>query len=122
MGVLLVTWDDFIAECIPAAQAITVSVEGFTGAGAYGDTYAAAAAFGPCVIEDVRRAITVQTVDAYGSEHLSSTTVYAPLDPEVPPGSLVTIPWRSRPARVLAVARLTAPGLALPEHQELSLE
>jgi hypothetical protein len=118
----LVTWDEFIAECIPDAQAVTVAVQQYTGSGAYGNTYAAAVDLGPCVIEDVRRAVVVQTVDAYGSEHLSSTTVFAPLDPEVLPGSLVVIPWRSRPARVIAVARLTAPSLALPEHQEINLE
>lgn len=117
------TWEEFVADCIPAAQAIAVSVQQYAGSGAYGDTYADAFELTPCVIEDVRRAVVVQTVDAYGSEHLSSTTVYAPLDPEIQPGSLVTLPWRTgRPARVLAVARLTAPGLALPEHQELSLE
>lgn len=114
------TWEEFVAQCIPAPQAVSVQL--WTGSGAYGDTYANAIDLTPCVIEDVARAVTVQTVDAYGQEHLSSTTVFAPLTPEVPPGSLITIPWRSRPARVVAVARLTAPGLALPEHQELSLE
>lgn len=116
------TWEEFVAECIPEALTQAVSVQLWTGSGAYGDTHADATEISPCVIEDVRRAVTVQTVDAYGQEHLSSTTVYAPLTPEVQPGSLVTVPWRSRPARVIAVARLTAPGLALPEHQELSLE
>ncbi|PRX23465.1 hypothetical protein [Actinoplanes italicus] len=114
------TWEEFLASV--GLTPHTVTVQAWTGSGAYGDTFAAATSLSPCYIEDVRRAVTVQTVDAYGSEHLSSTTVFAPLDPEIKPGSLVTVPWRSRPARVLAAARLTAPGLALPEHQEINLE
>ncbi|MEV6297851.1 hypothetical protein AB0M02_00425 [Actinoplanes sp. NPDC051861] len=116
------TWEDFVAECIPSAMSTAVTVQPHEGAGAYGDVLGTAFALSPCVIEDVRRAVVVQTVDAYGKEQLSAATVYAPLDPEIKPGSLITIPWRSRPAQVIAVARLTAPGLALPEHQELSLE
>jgi hypothetical protein len=119
---LLVTWEQFVAECIPGAP--TVQVQQLTGSGAYGNTYAAAVDLGPCYIEDTRRAVVVQTVDAYGEEKLSSTTVWAPLDPEVIPGSLLTIPWRTgRPARVIAAARFTDPTSAgLPAHQELSLE
>ncbi|MBB4749131.1 hypothetical protein [Actinoplanes lobatus] len=116
------TWEEFVAANIPDAMATAVTVQQYTGSGAYGDTYADAIDLTPCVIEDVRRAVVVQTVDAYGSEHLSSSTVFAPLNPEIKPGSLAVIPWRSRPARIIAVARLLAPGLALPEHQELSLE
>lgn len=114
------TWDEFFTHVGLTPQ--TVSVQPWTGSGAYGDTYAAPVDLTPCYVEDVRRAVVVQTVDAYGSERLSSTTVFAPLDPEIQPGSLVTIPWRSRPGRAIAVARLTAPGLGLPEHQEINLE
>jgi hypothetical protein len=118
----LVTWEEFVAECLPSAP--DVQVQMFTGSGAYGNTYAAAADFGPCYVEDTRRAVVVQTVDAYGEEKLSSTTVWGPLTPEIIPGSLLTIPWRiSRPARVIAVARFTDPTSAgLPAHQEISLE
>ena len=114
------TWEEFVDTCIPSPTKIIV--QPFEGAGAYGETFGDAIELSPCVVEDIRRAVTVQTVDAYGSQHLSSTTVFAPLNPEIKPGSLVTIPWRSRPGRVVAVQRLTAAGLALPEHQEISLE
>lgn len=114
------TWDQFIAACIPAPQ--YVMVEMLLGAGSRGPVHDHPVQLGPCVVEDTRRAVVVQTGDAQGQEHLSSTTIYAPLDPAVEPGALVTLPWRVFPARVLAVARLTAHGHPLPEHQELSLE
>jgi hypothetical protein len=114
------TWDEFIAACIPAPY--TVTLEALSGSGGYGDVYAAGAPFGPCVIEDTTRKVTVQTADAEGSERLSSTTVYGPLTPQVTPGSRITLPWRTEPVTVLAVSRMDAHGLDLPEHQELSLE
>lgn len=114
------TWDDFIAACIPTPA--TVSVQAYAGASGHGDTWATAADLGPCVVEHDRRIVTVQTVDAAGTQALSSATVYGPLDPAVEPGSLVTLPGDTRAARVLAVARVTAAGLPLPEHQELALE
>ncbi len=114
------TWDEFIATCIPTPH--YVAVEMYAGAGGYGDVHDEPIQIGPCVVEDTTRAVTVQTVEAEGSERLSSTTVYAPLEPAVTPGSRVTLPWRTGAATVLAVARLDAHGHALPEHQELSLE
>ena len=113
------TWAEFIATCIPTPY--TVTVEAYAGAGAYGDVFADPEPYGPCVVEDTTRAVTVQTADAEGDERLSSTTVYGPLSDTLPPGSRITLPW-GKAARVLAVARLEAHGHPLPEHLELSLE
>jgi hypothetical protein len=113
------TWTEFVALCIPAPA--TISVEAYQGTGAYGDVYAAPVAVTPCVVEDTRRLVRVQTQDAAGAEQVSSTTVYAPLDAVAPPGSRVTLP-STRVARVLAASRVEAHGLPLPEHLELSLE
>lgn len=113
------TWEEFVAECIPEPAAVVV--EAYQGSGAYGDVYATSVDVTPCVVEDTRRLVRVQTQDAAGAEAVSSTTVYAPPDTVAPPGSLVTLP-SGRVARVLAVAHLAAHGLPLPEHLELSLE
>ena len=113
------TWEEFVAANLPAPA--TCSVQPLTGSAAYGLTYADSVDVVPCIVEDTRRQVTVQTVDAAGQITLSSTTVYAPLTPEIVPGSLVTTPGRDA-RRVLAVERLTAAGLPLPEHQQLALE
>ena len=114
------TWEEFVDACIPSPH--TVSVEIYQGSGGYGAVYAAPSDLGPCVVEDTARSVNVQTDTAQGTARVSSTTVYAPLSPTVPPGSRVTVPWRTQPATVLAVARMDDHGLALPAHQELSLE
>ncbi|EEP73505.1 hypothetical protein MCAG_03832 [Micromonospora sp. ATCC 39149] len=112
------TWEEFIAAHIPTPA--TVSVEAYEGSGAYGPVYAAAVNVTPCVVEDSRRMVRVQTQDAAGAEQVSSTTVYAPLATVCPAGSRVTAAGRT--ARVLAVSRIEAHGLPLPEHLEISLE
>lgn len=113
------TWEEFIALCIP--EPATISVEAYQGSGGYGPVYAAAADVTPCVVEDTRRLVRVQTQDAAGAEQVSPTTVYAPLDATVPPGSRVTLP-SGRVAKVLAVSRNEAHGHPLPEHLEINLE
>ncbi|WP_431892658.1 hypothetical protein [Micromonospora haikouensis] len=113
-------WATFIELHIPEPR--TVQVQALTGSGAYGDEYAAPADVGPCVVDDTTRRVVVQTQDAEGAEGVSSTTVFAPMGTIAPPGSLVTLPWTGRTARVLAVSVMEDHGLALPEHVELSLE
>ncbi|MBG0560724.1 hypothetical protein [Actinoplanes aureus] len=113
------TWDEFVAECIP--QPRTIRVEAYEGSGAYGDVYGSPVDVGPCVVDDTNRVVAVQTQDAEGTEAVSSTTVFCPPDANVPPGSRITLPG-GRTARVLATSRLDAHGLPLPEHVELSLE
>ena len=114
------TWDQFVATCIPTPA--TISVEAYEGTSGYGQpVYADAVDVTPCVVEDTSRLVRVQTQDAAGAEQVSSTTVYAPLTATVPPGSRVTLA-DGRVSRVLAVSRLEGHGLLLPEHQEISLE
>lgn len=112
-------WAEFIAECIPMPA--TITVEAYEGSGAYGPVFAVPVEVTPCVVEDTRRLVRVQTQDAAGTEQVSSTTVYCPPATAAPAGSRVTIPGRP-PARVLAVSRIDAHGLPLPSHLELSLE
>ncbi|MFF0721344.1 hypothetical protein [Micromonospora sp. NPDC003816] len=111
-------WAEFIAAHIPAPAIVTI--EPYAGAGAYGDVYGAPVEVTPCIVEETRRMVRVQTQDAAGSEQVSSTTVLAPLDTPCPAGSRVT--WNGRTATVLAVARVEAHGLPLPEHLDISLE
>lgn len=113
------TWEEFVAECIPEPAAVVV--EAYQGSGAYGDVYATSVDVTPCVVEDTRRLVRVQTQDAAGAEAVSSTTVYAPPDTVAPPGSRVILP-SGRVARVLAVARLDDHGIGLPSHVEIALE
>jgi hypothetical protein len=113
-----VDWQEFCAENIPTPA--TVTVEALAGSGSYGPVHAAAVAVTPCVVEDVRRMVRVQTQDAAGKEQLSSTTVWMPPATVCPAGSKVT--YGGRTAKVLAVAKLSAHGLDLPEHLEVSLE
>ncbi|RGC68424.1 hypothetical protein C5N14_13640 [Micromonospora sp. MW-13] len=112
------TWEDFVRLHIPAPA--TVTVEPLTGTGAYGPVYGPPNPVSPCVVEDSRRLVRVQTQDAAGHEAVSSTTVWAPLATVCPAGSRVTAAGRT--ARVLAVSRVEAHGLPLPEHLEISLE
>lgn len=111
-------WADFVAVHIPTPA--TISVQAYEGSGAYGDVLAAPADVTPCVVEQTRRLVRVQTQDAIGTEQVSSTTIYCPPDTACPPGSRVT--WAGRTSRVLARSDLSAHGLDLPEHVELSLE
>ncbi|TCB97580.1 hypothetical protein E0H26_11720 [Micromonospora zingiberis] len=111
-------WAEFIAAHIPEPS--TVLVEPYAGSGAYGDVYGEPVEVTPCIVEETRRLVRVQTQDAAGREQVSSTTVFAPLDTTCPAGSRVT--WNGRTARVLAVSRVEAHGLPLPEHLEISLE
>lgn len=113
------TWAEFCALYIPEPAIVTV--EAYAGSGGRGDLYAAAVAVTPCVVEDSRRRVRVQTQDAAGAEQTSSTTVWAPLGTSAPPGSRVTLP-SGRVAQVLAASEITAAGHDLPEHLELSLE
>ena len=114
------TWEEFCELHIPEPR--TVQVRALTGSGAYGDEYADPVDVAPCVVDDTTRRVVAQTQDAEGGEAVSSTTVFAPYATVAPPGSLVTLPWTGRTAKVLAVSVMEDHGLDLPEHVELSLE
>ncbi len=113
-------WAGFVVECVPAP--VTVQVQAYLGGGRNGDVYGTAVDFGPCFVEAVQRTVVVQTIETQGEQHLSSTTVYGPPEPVVAAGSLVTVPGRDGPARVLSVSRHHDHGIGLPSHQELALE
>jgi hypothetical protein len=115
-----VDWAEFIELHIPEPK--TVQVAALTGSGAYGDVHADPVDVAPCVVDDTARRVTVQTQDAEGSEAVSSTTVLVPPATLAPPGSLITLPWSGRTAKVLAASFLDDHGLGLPEHLELNLE
>lgn len=98
-----------------------IKVERLTGTGAYGDTFAPADDPLPLgFIDDRRRMVR----DSSGSEVVSETTVALPITtPDVPPGSLVTLPAThgGRQATVLAVSRHDGGGQPTPDHLELAL-
>ncbi|HEU0041411.1 MAG TPA: hypothetical protein VFQ15_03570 [Jiangellaceae bacterium] len=111
-------WDEFLA-LLPEPH--TVTVEAYTGSGAYGDTFAAPVEIDRCFVDAKRKRVRIQTQDAAGAEVVSSTQVYCPPDTVAPPGSRVTLP-SGAVSKVLDAAALTDAGLDLPEHVALSLE
>lgn len=113
------TWEELCAELLPEPH--TITLQAWQGAGAYGDVYADPTVVGPCVVDETTRRVAVQTQDAEGREAVSSTQVYAPPGTDAPAGSRITLP-SGRITRVLAVSRLDAHGLDLPEHVQLDLE
>lgn len=112
-------WAEFVAELIPEPE--TITGEAYEGSGGLGDVYAAAAEVTPCVVQAWRRRVRAQTQDAAGEEVISETTVFAPADTVLPPGSKVTLP-DGRVTRVIVAGLLNASGHDLPEHVELALE
>lgn len=113
------TWDEFIAACIPESR--TIRVQAYQGSGAYGDVHADPVDVDRCVVDDTTRVVPVQTQDTEGVTAVSGTTVFCPPGTIAPPGSLVTLP-SGRTAKVLSRSDLDAHGLGLPEHVELALE
>ncbi len=111
-------WTEFITM-IPAPAAVTV--EAYTGAGAHGRTYAAAATVDGCVIEHKRQRVTTQTQDIPGAVVIASTTVRCPPGTVAPPLSRVTLPDGSV-TTVLAAVAWDDHGLGLPSHVELLCE
>lgn len=97
----------------------TVSVERYTGTGAYGDTFATPADVTGFVADGQR------LVAGIGGQQVTSTaTVYLPATTaDVPIKSKVTLPavFGGREAQVVRVARHDAGALPLPECLELNL-
>ena len=113
------TWEQFIAACVPSPR--TIRVQPLEGSGAYGDVYGNPVEVALCVVDDTNRVVPVQTQDTEGVTAVSSTQVYGPPGMPGRPGSLVTLP-SGRTAKVIARADLDAHGLPIPEHVELDLE
>ena len=92
----------------------TISVEPYTGSGAYGSTYGPAVSV-TCRVEDVVRLVRA----ADGDEAVSSTTVYCDADVVIPVESRVTV--NGRVTTVLAVANPSTGGRSRLDHLEVSL-
>lgn len=113
-------WAQFIAENIPTP--VTASVQAYSGQGAHGKVYAAAADVAPCIAQGKRRRVSVQTQDIAGGIVISSTTVWCPPGTTAPVESLVTVPGDATARRVLQRNDWDDHGLGLPSHVELLLE
>jgi hypothetical protein len=92
----------------------TISIEPYTGSGAFGSTY------GPpvdvtCRVEEVVRLVR----GADGDEAVSSTTVYCDADVVIPAESRVTV--GGRVTTVLAVSNPSTGGRSALDHLEVSL-
>lgn len=112
-------WLDFLAECIPEPD--TITVEAVRASSAYGPTYDTAVGIPNCVVQDGVKTVRVQTSGASGKARTSTCQVWAPPDATIPAGSRVTLP-SGRQTTVIAAEVLTANGLDLPEHLEVALE
>lgn len=95
----------------------TVSVEPFTGTGAYGDIFGAAVPNVQCMRDD--RVRLVRNTD--GDEVTSQTTLYMRLahEPSFPAGSRVQLP--TRVATVIGYARREDGNLGAWQHLEVTL-
>lgn len=91
-----------------------VSIQPFLGTGPFGDVHGSAATK-RVIVEDDRRLIR----GSDGSEVISQTTLFAPLDTTCPEGSLVTIDGRT--ATVLKVSRIDGGRTHAPSHLEIAL-
>ena len=111
-------WDEFI-DLLPSPH--TITVEAYTGAGGFGDTYADPVEVDQCFVDAKRKQVRIQTADAAGAEVVSATQVYCPPGTVAPPKSRVTLP-SGVVAKVLDAAALDDAGLDLPTHVLLSLE
>lgn len=102
---------------IPANMLVhTVVVRRYTGAGATGPTYAAAATVA-CLVEDVRRMVR----DNDRREVLSETTFYClPDEPYIPPESEVDV--NGRTTTVIVAKNRDGNGLPTPDHWEVNLK
>lgn len=93
----------------------TITVEPYTGSGAYGSTYGAPVQVA-CRVEDVRRLVRA----ASGDEVVSSTTVYCDAGVVIPAESRVTV--KGRVTTVLLVSDPSTSGRSKLDHLEVSLQ
>lgn len=108
----LLTW---LAEVLPEPH--TITVEAYEGSGPYGDTYAAGVEV-TCFVDQKRKLVRAPD----GSQVVSSSTVFAPLDTAAPPRSRVTLPDGQK-TLVIGTAQRRAAGITeAPEHLEITLE
>lgn len=93
-----------------------VTVEPYTGDGAYGPTYSAATPVS-CFLDEKTRMVR----DAGGREVTSSSTFYCALDTVCPAESRVTLP-DARRTTVIAALRRDGGTLGTPNHLEVQLQ
>ncbi|MGA5424522.1 hypothetical protein [Streptomyces lavendulocolor] len=93
-----------------------ITVEPLLGSGAYGDEYGSATQV-RCFLDEQTRNIRA----ADGSDTVSTSTAYCPLDSNIPPGSRVTLP-SGRSTTVANALRRDGGGLPTPDHLEVQLE
>lgn len=93
----------------------TAIVEPLTGEGPFGPVYGSAVTV-RCFADDKRRLVR----DKEGSEVVSQTTLYMPLDTNCPAGSLVIVNGRTTTA--IAALRRDGAGLPTPDHLEVNLQ
>lgn len=94
----------------------TVTVEPWSGSGAYGDIWGTPFTMA-CFVEDKRRLVR----DADGSEVISETTVYANRGPTIPNRSRITLPSGRQPL-VIVVSDHDGGTLPVPSHLEIACE
>ncbi|OUC99319.1 hypothetical protein [Streptosporangium minutum] len=92
-----------------------VLVEPAEGEGPFGPEYGDAVTV-RCFVDEKRRLVR----DAEGSEVVSETTVYMPLDTACPTGSRVTA--NGRTTTVITSSRRDGGGLPVPDHLEVALQ
>ncbi|MEV4245230.1 hypothetical protein AB0J63_17665 [Streptosporangium canum] len=92
-----------------------VLVEPFEGEGPFGPEYGEAVTV-RCFVDEKRRLVR----NAEGSEVVSETTVYMPLDTTCPTGSRVTA--NSRTTTAITSSRRDGGGLPVPDHLEVALQ
>lgn len=93
-----------------------VTVEPYTGDGAYGPTYGAAVAV-RCLLDEQTRMVR----DKDGRQVSSTSTIYCPLSTVAPPGSKATLP-DGRQTFVIAALRRDGGRLGTPNHLEVQLQ
>lgn len=109
----LLTW--FTEVGLPEPH--TVTVEAYLGSSGRGDQYGPGVSV-TCFVDAKRRLVRAPN----GSQVVSSSTVFAPLDTDCPARSRVTLP-DGHTALVIGTARREAGGIdEAPEHLEITLE
>ncbi|WP_067184620.1 hypothetical protein [Microtetraspora niveoalba] len=93
----------------------TAMVEPLIGEGPFGPAYGTPVEV-RCFIDEKRSLVR----DAEGSEVVSSTTVYMPIDTVCPVGSRVSA--NGRTSTVLTSSRRDGGGLPTPDHLEVALQ
>lgn len=91
-----------------------VTIEPYLGAGGAGDVYGPAVTV-RVIVDDKRKLVR----NAQGDQVVSETTLFCPLDTDVPTDSRVIL--RGRETTVITAGRLDGQQLPVPSHLEVNL-